>query len=93
MPEVTLIGYIVVPLSDLDAVMTELPTHIRLTRDEPGCIEFHVTCDKSRPTIYHVSERFDSPEAFSKHQDRVRTSKWGDITTNVERHYTITGID
>lgn len=93
MPEVTLTGHIVVPTSDLDAVAAELPNHIRLTRDEPGCLEFCVTRDENVPAIYHVSERFDSSRAFSQHQDRVRASKWGSITANVERHYTITGLE
>lgn len=93
MSEITLTGHIVVPLSELTAIEAELPTHIRLTRDEPGCIEFNVTRDDTKPTVYHVSERFDSPEAFARHQERVRESKWGAITVNVERHYTTTGDD
>lgn len=93
MPEVTLTGHIVVPSSDLDAVMTELPIHIRSTRNEPGCIEFEVTHDEINPQMYHVRERFDSTSAFLQHQNRVRTSKWGSITANAERHYTISGLD
>lgn len=93
MSEVTLMGHIIVPVSALDVVEAELPTHIQLTRDEPGCIEFSVTQDKTTPTIFYVSERFESPAAFAHHQNRVRTSKWGAITTDVARHYTITGLD
>jgi len=93
MPEVTLAGHIVIPMEDLASVQAELKNHIRLTRDEPGCLEFNVTQDEVTPTIYHVSERFESPEAFSQHQARVRTSHWGSITKNVKRHYKITGLD
>jgi len=91
--EVTLTGYIVVPESDLEAVEEELPTHIRLTREEPGCIEFSVTQSETNPTIFQVAERFESPEAFSFHQNRVRDSKWGSIAVNVERQYTVSGLE
>jgi len=93
MPEVTLIGHIVVPPSDLEAVAAELRSHIELTRNELGCLEFDVVRDTGDPAIFHVSERFISPEAFSLHQERVRSSPWGSLTTHVERHYKITGID
>lgn len=93
MPEVTLTGHIVVPESDAAAVEAELPTHIDLTRRESGCLEFNVVRDSDSPTTYHVSERFVSPEAFSLHQDRVRSSPWGDVTAGVQRHYTTTGLD
>ncbi len=92
MPEVTLTGHIVVPPSDLDAVVAGLPSHIELTRNESGCIEFEVVRDADDPAIFHVSERFTSPEAFSFHQERVRSSPWGALTANVERHYKTTGI-
>lgn len=93
MSEVTLTGYIVVPESDLAAVEAALPKHVDLTRGEAGCLEFDVVRDVNSTNIYHVSERFDSPEAFALHQDRVRSSHWGAVTGNVQRHYTILGLD
>lgn len=93
MPEVKLSGHILIPESDLAAVEAALPEHIELTRREAGCLEFNVFRDVDSKNVYHVSERFDSPEAFALHQDRVRCSPWGKVTANVQRHYTILGLD
>ena len=93
MTEVTLTGHIVVPESDLAAVEAALPEHIELTLQEPGCIEFSVVRDTESPRIFHVSERFVSSESFLLHQDRAKRSAWGEVSANVERHYTTTGLD
>ena len=85
----TLQGFIVVPDSDLEAVIAALPNHIHLTRKEPGCLVFNVTQDPSHPTRFDVYEEFVDQEAFETHQARVRDSDWGRVTVGVERHYTI----
>lgn len=92
MSKVTLQGTILVPEADLDAVTAALPEHITLTRREPGCLVFEVTPDESRPGRYVIYEEFADAKAFRAHQARVKDSPWGDITHNVERHYTITGL-
>jgi quinol monooxygenase YgiN len=43
MTKVTLTGFIVVPDGDLGHLKSELSNHIRLTREEPGCISFTVS--------------------------------------------------
>lgn len=92
MASVTLSGYIKVPITDLEAVRAELPNHIALTRSEPGCLRFEVEADPRDPTIFHVNEEFSEPLSFTNHQERVRSSKWGTMTANVERHYEIAGM-
>ena len=92
MSKVTLQGTIQVPEADRDAVVAALPEHITLTRQEPGCLVFEVTPDDSRPGRYTVFEEFSDASAFRTHQARVKTSPWGAITRDVERHYTITGL-
>ena len=87
MSKVILSGYIEVPQDDLDQVMQELPTHIKLTRAEPGCIVFEVNQDEDNPQRFSVYEEFLDNEAFERHQARVRSSRWGDVTGNVARHY------
>jgi len=89
---VTLTGHIKVPTIDLDVVRAELPTHIALTRDEPGCLTFDVTADPDDPTIFRVYEQFSDPTSFTAHQERVQSSKWGFITANAKRHYKISGM-
>ncbi|MGB3614097.1 MAG: antibiotic biosynthesis monooxygenase [Elainellaceae cyanobacterium] len=89
MAKVTLSGFIVVPESDIETVRSELPNHIKLTREEPGCISFNVQQSDSEPARFDVIEEFESREAFEHHQRRVKASLWGDVTINVERHYEV----
>lgn len=89
---VVLTGYIIVPASDLPAVMGELDNHIQLTRHEHGCLQFEVTQSRLTPCRFEVCETFRDPAAFAAHQARVKASHWGEITVNVERHYTVTGL-
>ncbi|GAM55506.1 arginase [Vibrio ishigakensis] len=50
---------------------------------------FEVTQDDIEPTRFRVYEEFESEQAFNAHQQRVKQSKWGKDTVDVERHYTI----
>jgi quinol monooxygenase YgiN len=90
MTVVVLEGYIEVPDADAEIVSAALPVHIKLTQEEPGCLEFSVTKDKEIPGRYNVYERFTDTVSFEAHQQRVRESYWGSVTKNVARHYTIT---
>ncbi len=89
MAKVVLKGYIEVIDAELDLIRAELPIHTDLTLQESGCLEFRVEQDpylKNRFTVYEV---FDSEEAFERHQERVRKSRWGFISRNVQRHYCV----
>ncbi|MGL5408674.1 MAG: putative quinol monooxygenase [Shewanella sp.] len=92
MSRVILKGFIIVPSNDLAAVKDELDNHIQLTRAETGCLIFKVTQDPLTPCRFDVYEEFVDQAAFQAHQARVKSSRWGEITVNVERHYTVTGI-
>lgn len=89
MPKVTLSGYFVVPAEDLTAVEAELPNHIRLTNEEPGCLSFRIAQSEADPNRFDVAEVFASPEAFESHKARIATSHWATVTANAERHYEI----
>lgn len=89
MAKIILQGFIVVPDSDLELVKRELVTHKELTLNEAGCLTFMVTPEEGNPHKFTVYEEFVSQTAFDNHQARVKTSKWGDVTRNVERHYEI----
>lgn len=89
MTRVTLSGFIIVPEESLAEIESELPNHIRLTRQEPGCLSFEVSQSPSDRHRFDVHEVFDNRAAFDLHQQRVRSSRWGQITTNVERHYEV----
>jgi len=92
MPKVILKGYILVPETDLSMVKKELPNHIELTRNEAGCMVFEVSQDREKLNRFNVYEEFASKEAFTLHQERVRNSRWGEITENVERYYQLEGV-
>ena len=93
MPKVVLEGHILVPDSDLAAVMEALATHIELTRQEKGCLVFSVTQDPDHPNRFDVYEEFESRKAFENHQCRVRNSPWGAVSIDVERHYQVKEIE
>ncbi|MGL4886522.1 MAG: putative quinol monooxygenase [Aeromonas veronii] len=92
MYKIILKGFIIIPPNDLAAVKDELDNHICLTRAETGCLTFKVTQDSLNPYRFYVYEEFVDEAAFQAHQARVKSSRWGEITVNVERHYTVTGI-
>ncbi len=87
--KVILEGFIVIPDSALDVVKSELINHKRLTLEEVGCLVFEVTPDAVNPQRFSVYEEFVNQAAFDNHQARVKSSKWGEVTKNVERHYQI----
>lgn len=89
MPKVILAGRIIVPDSDLDSVIAALPTHIDLSRQEKGCLTFEVTQSAEHKNIFYVYEEFVDDAAFQSHQSRVRSSVWGNVAANAERHYEI----
>ncbi|CAJ1905323.1 MAG: putative quinol monooxygenase [Shewanella sp.] len=92
MKKIILKGFILVSQNDLMAVKDELDNHIQLTRAETGCLIFKVNQDPLNPCRFDVYEEFVDEAAFQAHQARVKSSRWGKITVNVERHYTVTGI-
>lgn len=89
MPKVILQGFILIPETELDLVRNELETHTRLTLEEPGCMTFEVVENLDNPCRFDVYEEFADEAAFQQHQERVRASRWGQVTVNVERHYTV----
>ncbi|MGO1560911.1 Arginase/agmatinase/formimionoglutamate hydrolase [Actinomycetales bacterium JB111] len=70
-------------------VLRHLPTHIRLSRAEAGCLRFDVE-PTDDPLVWTVSERFVDREAFDAHQARVRASDWGQATSAIAREYAVT---
>lgn len=89
MSKIILKGFILVPESELDLVKRELGHHKRLTLEEPGCLTFSVTEHSEDPLRFDVYEEFTDQVAFEYHQARVKASRWGQVTVNVERHYEI----
>lgn len=80
-----LAGTISVASEDIDAVRAALPEHIRLTKDEAGCRSFEVT--EMTNGVFSVIESFDDEGAFLAHQQRVRGTKWAQLSANAIRDY------
>ena len=92
MSTVILQGYIIVPDSDLDAVVAELPNHTRLTLAEPGCKAFRITRAADNPNRFDVYEEFVDPAAFEAHKQRMRNTTWAAAAKSAARHYEVTGV-
>lgn len=86
-------GYLDVPKADLKSIKLALPTHIRLSQQEPDCTSFHIFQDEDLPTRFHVFETFSNSAAFRRHQDRVKNSEWAIISKNAKRYYDIIGLE
>ncbi len=89
MARVVLKGFILVPSSDLPAVIVELENHKALSLNETGCLIFSVSQSEENPNRFDVHEEFIDKSAFLAHQERVKNSFWGKVSVNVERHYEI----
>ncbi|MRI35500.1 antibiotic biosynthesis monooxygenase [Endozoicomonas sp. OPT23] len=92
MKKVILEGHIIVSNEDLPIILKELPVHIQNTKAENGCLIFMVQQQEHNPNKLTVYEEFIDMEAFELHQIRVKSSQWGRVTINVERHYHITEV-
>ncbi|WP_417818048.1 putative quinol monooxygenase [Tritonibacter scottomollicae] len=78
-------------LADVALVKAKLPEHIRLTRNEPGCVSFEVR-QTDDPLIWSVEECFTDPAAFDLHQTRSRASDWWRATQHIPREYEVCGL-
>ena len=75
---------------EADIVRTHLPEHIRLSREEPGCLSFNVISTDD-PLIWRLDESFTDREAFETHQTRTRASAWYRATALLKRDFRVTG--
>lgn len=91
-PQIRLTGHMDVPEDLRAAVAGALLEHIRLTRNEPGCLSFEVSPHPSVPGRYVVAELFATRQDFEAHRSRVQASDWGRITAGVPRDYQVTEV-
>ncbi|WP_127104095.1 putative quinol monooxygenase [Pararhodobacter zhoushanensis] len=85
---IRLTGKLICATDEQAALVREyLPEHIRLSRTEPGCLEFEV--DHQGSMIWSVDERFVDRPSFEAHQARTKASVWGQMTADIAREYEI----
>ncbi|WP_338723713.1 antibiotic biosynthesis monooxygenase [Devosia sp. XK-2] len=73
---------------ECEIVRRHLAEHVRLTREEPGCLSFEVTQTED-PLIWRVEELFADQAAFDAHQVRTKASEWANKTMFIRRDYAI----
>ncbi|MDY7105397.1 MAG: antibiotic biosynthesis monooxygenase [Actinomycetota bacterium] len=89
---VRLTGTITIPVGEQPGLRPLLDEHVRLTRDEPGCVEFEVVQDAERPDVFLVRELFLDESAFAFHQTRGAASPWGRASAHLQRDFTRTSV-
>lgn len=82
---IILTGTITCTPDDLDMVVMRVKDHIRLTRQEVGCIKFDIIQSQDDPCVFNVSERFVDQVAFDAHTARTRASLWWEKTKHIPR--------
>ncbi|MBI1172666.1 antibiotic biosynthesis monooxygenase [bacterium] len=76
---------------ELQALRRHLTEHVRLTRAEPGCLQFEIVpCDD--PMIHEVLESFRDRASFDAHQARTRDSAWFAATRHILRDFRLEEI-
>lgn len=74
-----------------DLVKRLLPDHVRLTRNEPGCLAFDVK-ETADPLVWTVREIFLDQTTFEAHQERTKNSTWGVQSQSIVREYEMSEI-
>ena len=85
---IRLTGTLTCAPEEAETVRAALTEHIRLSRAEPGCIDFDVT--ETASGVFTVAERFADRTAFDAHQTRTRASAWWQATGHMPRAFTLT---
>lgn len=75
-------------LEESELIRRFLPEHIRLTKNEPGCVAFEVK-ETADPLVWTVEELFVDQKNFEAHQGRTKKSRWGIETGSIQRQYEI----
>lgn len=66
--------------------LTLLPEHVRLSRQEKGCLRFDMWQDED-PLVWHLAELFVNDEAYGAHQARTQSSEWGRASITLGREF------
>lgn len=75
------------PADRVSEVSAALKDHIKLTREEAGCLFFNVDACEKIAGRFLVSEAFVDEAAFQFHQERAGASPWAEVSSGVPRDY------
>ncbi|SLN41870.1 Antibiotic biosynthesis monooxygenase [Aquimixticola soesokkakensis] len=87
MSRVMLTGTLTCAPTEVEDLLSLMAKHIRLSRNEPGCLDFDLWQDELTPHVFHLSEVFRSEAALQAHQDRTHSSDWGRVTKDMRRDF------
>ncbi|KAA9006683.1 putative quinol monooxygenase [Histidinibacterium aquaticum] len=76
--------------SEAEVVRAHLPEHMRLTKQEPGCLKFEV--EQVDPLTWSVDERFADRDSFEAHKARAGGSDWGRATAGIDRNFDVSEL-
>ena len=82
-------GTITCDTAELGIFLEAVAEHIRLSRTEPGCIEFEIRQSADDPCRFLVAERFENRAAFEAHTTRTRASAGWGKTRHMPRDFVI----
>jgi quinol monooxygenase YgiN len=88
MGKVLLTGTMRCDANEVDAVVSLMAKHERLSQAEAGCLSFELWQDELDPRTFHVTEVFRSETDFESHQERTQASDWGRVTRHMTRDFT-----
>lgn len=91
MSKILLTGHMSCAAHEVEAVLSVMEEHIRLSRAEPGCLQFELWQDELTPTRFNVSEVFRDAAAFEAHQARTERSDWFRVTGHMARDFARSG--
>jgi quinol monooxygenase YgiN len=86
-------GHIDVAKQYIKETLSILSEHIKLTKEEKGCLDFRVIECQKIEGRFHVNKKFKSKNAYLFHQKRCKNSKWNNIEEKIKRNYEIIGLN
>jgi quinol monooxygenase YgiN len=88
---VTLTGFLICrTLEESDRVSHLLPEHVRLTREEMGCLSYEVYRSMADPVCFAVRAVYRDRDSLAAHQVRAGDTDWGRATKGATRDFRLT---
>lgn len=82
-------GYIDFPADAFSSLKDAWETHVALSREEAGNILFDYEYDAEVVGRVHISEIYESKDAFEAHRARALQAGWVELSRDAQRHLDI----
>lgn len=74
-------------LAEAELIRTHLPRHLRLSRNEAGCLRFDAFATED-PFVWQLDALYIDEAAFAEHRTRTKDSEWGQLSQGIRRDLT-----